>query len=119
MEVTVRYRIILPLASLILLASQAPARADGRWCVGLLAGESVSQQHGSALDVRALAQVDPLLGIGIETGMAYMNDQTEQHPVAFPLTQGPGGQAIASLTDGITRNRGYYLGCAVKVGNVV
>ena len=67
-----RYRIILPLASLLLIAAQAPARAEGRWTVGLLAGESVSQQHGSALDLRALAQVDPRLGIGIETGLAYM-----------------------------------------------
>jgi hypothetical protein len=114
----VRYRIVLLLASALLLAGLAPARAEGRWSLGFFAGESVSERHGSALDARALARVHPLLGLGIETGVAYMNDQYREAPVFALSTDGP-GRALASLTDGITRNRGFYLGPTVKVGDVL
>jgi hypothetical protein len=53
-----------------------------------------------------------LLGLGIETGMAYMNDEPRQ--VAYALDA---GSALASLTDGITRNRGVYVGPALKMGS--
>ena len=110
-----RFRIVIPLASVLLLACLAPAWAEGRWSVGLFAGQSVSTHHGSALDARALAVVNPLLCIGVETGAAYMNDEPRPGP---PVLTAP-GDALASLSDGITRNRGYYLGPAVKVGDVI
>lgn len=115
-----RYRIAIPLAGLLLLAGLAPARAEGRWTLGLLAGESISQNHGAALDARAFAQVDPRLGLGIETGVACMNEETVPQVFAVPV-EPDGGAAIglASLSDGITRNRGYYLGPAVRVGQAV
>jgi len=99
----------LALTSLILIASVAPVRADGHWSVSLLAGESVSNHHGAAFDARALAMVHPLLGLGIETGMAYMNVV----PLALPYT------IATEAGGGITRNRGYYLGPAVKVGDAL
>lgn len=111
-----RSRTIIPFAGLLLLAVSIPARAEGPWSLGLFAGESVSQNHGSALDARALAQLDPLLGIGIETGMAYMNDQYRLPSLS--LASAPGG-TLASLTDGLNRNRGVYVGPAVKVGSVI
>jgi hypothetical protein len=115
-----RFRHGLALSSLILIAAVAPVRAEGRWSVNLSAGESVSQHHGSALDARALAQVDPLLGLGIETGVAYMTQPPG--PPVLTYAAGPGGgigNALASVTDGITRNRGYYLGPAVRVGRTL
>src|SRR5262245_29627474 len=115
-----RYRVVIPVLSLVLVSAAAPVRAEGRWAVGLLAGESVSTHHGSALDARALAKLDPLLAIGIETGVAYMNDTSTERAIAYPTEPGGGiGTSLSSLTDGITRNRGYYLGPAVKVGDVI
>ena len=111
-----RNRTLIPFAVLLLLAASMPARAEGRWSLGLLAGESVSRNHGTAIDARALAQVHPLLGIGIETGMAYMNDEDRSTWVS--VATGP-GHALASLTDGLTRNRGVYVGPAFKVGSVI
>jgi len=110
----------LALTSLILIASVAPVRADGHWSVSLLAGESVSNHHGAAFDARALAMVHPLLGLGIETGMAYMNVVPLALPYTIATEAGGGiGSVLASVTDGITRNRGYYLGPAVKVGDAL
>jgi len=118
-----RYRITIPLAGLLLISSLAPARAEGRWSLGLFAGESVSQHHGAALDARALAMVDPLLGLGIETGMAYMSEESREPPsLVYPAEPNGGNGAasqLSSLTDGITRNRGYYLGPAMRVGQSV
>lgn len=111
-------RILIPLAGLLALAVVAPARAEGRWSLGLLAGESVSQNHGTALDARVLAQVNPELGLGIETGVAYMN-QTFRPVLSIATSVGNPGEALASLTDGVTRNCGGYLGPAVKVGNML
>ena len=100
----------------LLLATIAPqAGAEGRWCLSLAAGTSVSDLHGSALDAALFAQVDPTLGLGIETGFAYMNTQSPRPIHAFPVADGP-GTIVGGLTDGITRNRGYYIGPAVKVG---
>jgi hypothetical protein len=109
------------LLALVLAPAATPARAEGRWCLSLGAGESVSQRHGSALDAALYAQVDPLLGIGVETGFAYMNvDMREPSWIAYPVeSDGGPGSTLGSLTDGITRNRGYYLGPAVKVGDTV
>ena len=107
---------LIPIACLLALAAVAPAHAEGRWSLGLFAGESVSQNHGSALDARALAQVDPMLGIGMEAGMAYMNDAYRRQWVSFASDA---GNALASLTDGITRNRGVYVGPAIKVGSMI
>ena len=104
--------VTLLLPALLLSSLAVPVRAEGRWCLSLSAGESVSARHGSALDAALFAQVDPLLGIGVETGFAYMNAEGPQPIVALPA-------ALSGLSDGITRNRGYYLGPAVKVGDAV
>src|SRR5262249_30574864 len=112
-----RSRIPFLFIALLLAPSAPPARAEGRWCVSLAAGESVSSHHGSALDAAVFAQVDPLLGIGLETGLAYMNLESRTPPVVFPVDAGSG--TVAALSDGITRNRGYYLGPAVKVGGAL
>ena len=46
-----RSRASLPLLALALFVTMAtPVRAEGRWCLSLSAGESVSNLHGSALD---------------------------------------------------------------------
>lgn len=102
-----------------LMSFASPARAEGRWCVSLAAGESVSSRHGSALDAALFAELNPLIGLGVETGMAYMNDgPREIPPIVYPLDGGP-GSVVGGLSDGLTRNRGYYLGPAVKVGSAV
>src|SRR5215831_11398995 len=117
-EVHVRSRILISCASALLLASQAPARAEGRWSMGLLAGMSASQNHGSAVDGRLLAQANPRLGLGIETGLAYMNDVAISPPIYRTVSSDP-GHALASVTDGITRNSAYYLGPAIKAGDAL
>ncbi len=111
----------LLLPALLLAPAATPARAEGRWCLSLAAGESVSQRHGSALDAALFAQLDPLLGLGVETGFAYMNVDGNEPWIGIYRVGSDGGPAttLRSLTDGITRNRGYYLGPAVKVGDTV
>ena len=107
------------LAAMLLLASSTPARAEGRWCVSLGVGTSVSELRGSAIDAAAFAQVHPLLGIGLETGMAFMQFKSAE-VVSFPVEPGGGmSSRLASLTDGLTRNRGLYMGPALKVGQQV
>ena len=106
---------LIPALFVLLAATAPPALAEGRWCVSLGAGESVSQRHGSALDAAVFAELDPLVGLGVETGTAYMNDGP-----AFDraIAWGP-GRIVGGLTDGITRNRAYYLGPAAKLGRSV
>jgi len=111
-----RLRPSLLILAIFLSTLAASVRAEGRWCLSLSAGESVSARHGSALDAALFAQVDPLLGIGVETGFAYMH--SEAPPPILTFEGGP-GRVLGGLTDGITRNRGYYLGPAVKVGDAV
>ena len=96
-----------PYALALFVMNATPVRAEGRWCLSLSAGESVSNLHGSALDAALFAQLHPILGIGAETGFAYMNAE-------IPMVHGLEA-SLGSLTDGITRNRGYYYGPAVKL----
>ena len=103
---------VLPALLFALVAH--PALADGRWTVSLGVGESVSELHGAAIDAAAYAQVHPLLGLGLETGMAYMKLQGP--PDLVFADAGSSGARLASLTDGLTRNRGLYLGPAMRVG---
>ena len=111
-----RPRTVLPLAGLLMFSGLATAHAEGRWCVSLGVGQSVSEHHGSAIEAAAYAQVHPLLGLGLETGMAYMQLPAEPELV-FPADAGGGASArLESLTDGLTRNRGLYLGPALRVG---
>jgi hypothetical protein len=93
-----------------------PAFADGRWTVSLGVGQSVSEKHGAAIDAAAYAQLHPLLGLGLEAGMAYMQIQNAP-PIAIPVEAGGGAaDRLASLTDGLTRNRGLFVGPALRVG---
>ena len=110
------HKLVPVLATLLPALVAGPAFADGHWTVSLGVGESVSQLHGSAIEAAAYAQVDPLLGIGLEAGMAYM--QLKSQPVQFiPVEPNGGiGTRLASLSDGITRNRGLYMGPALRVG---
>jgi len=114
-----RYRLTIPLAALLLAALAAPSSAEGRWCVSLSGGMSVSSGHGSALDAAVFAELDPILAIGLETGLAYMKEEALFEPIVWAPTGADGGAAIASVTDGITRNRGYYLGPTLKIGRTV
>jgi len=114
------HRLFPALAALLLALVARPASADGRWLVSLGAGVSVSELHGSAIEAAAYAQVHPLLGIGLETGMAYM--QLRSIPiVSFPVEPagGIGDTRLASVTDGLTRNRGLYVGPALRIGQQV
>ena len=56
----------------------------------------------------------PLLGIGLETGTAYMRDRLVSGFHAHPLDA---GSIVGGYTDGITRNRGYYLGPTARLGS--
>src|SRR5215468_2811061 len=96
---------LIPALALLLPALVAgPALADGHWTVSLGVGESVSELHGSAIEAAAYAQLHPLLGLGLEAGMAYM--QLHAEPIAIPWSAREGiSNNVASLTDGITRNR--------------
>ena len=114
-----RYRLSIPMAVLLLGALAAPALAEGRWCVSLSGGMSVSSGHGSALDAAVFAELDPIVAIGLETGLAYMKDEPLPEVIAWAPTSTDGGAAIASVTDGITRNRAYYLGPSLKIGRTV
>ena len=109
---------LLPVVAALMFALAAqPSSADGRWVVSFGAGYSVNEHHGSALEAAAYAQLHPLLGLGFETGMAFM--QLQGPPVvSFPVEAdgGNGGAQLASLTDGITRNRGLFMGPALRVG---
>jgi hypothetical protein len=78
-------------------------------------GQSVSELHGSAIDAAAYAQLHPLLGLGLEAGMAYMQLRSAP-PVYFAQADGGAAGQLASLTDGLTRNRGLFVGPAVRVG---
>ena len=110
------HKLCSALPALVLALIAHPAIADGRWVVSFGAGESVSEQHGSAVEAAAYAQVHPLLGLGLETGMAYM--QLHSAPsVYFPVEPAGGAAApLASLTDGLTRNRGLFVGPALRLG---
>src|SRR5262245_54895935 len=66
------HKLIPTLATLLPALVAAPAFADGHWTVSLGVGQSVSELHGSAIDAAAYAQLHPLLGLGLEAGMAYM-----------------------------------------------
>jgi len=105
-------------ASLLALPAlfAGPAFADGHWVVSFGAGQSVSTLHGSAIEAAAYAQLHPLLGLGLEAGSAYM--QLHSAPsVVYPTEPGGGiGNSLASVTDGITRNRGLFMGPVVRVG---
>ena len=70
-----RYRLSIPMAALLLGALGAPALADGHWCVSVSGGLSVSTGHGAALDFAAFAEPDPLMSLGIETGVADIPDR--------------------------------------------
>jgi len=113
-----RAHMLFPALAAVLLAAVAqPALADGRWCVSLGVGESVSELHGSAVEAAAYAQLHPLIGLGLETGMAYM--QLHRSPFLTYATEpngGIGNTRLASVTDGLTRNRGLYMGPALRVG---
>ena len=111
------HKLFPALAAVLLAAVAHPALADGRWCVSLGVGESVSELHGSAIEAAAYAQLHPLLGLGFEAGMAYMQLQTLE-VVSFSAEPdgGNGSNRLASLTDGLTRNRGLYMGPALRVG---
>ena len=104
------------LAPLLLALVAGPAFADGRWTVSMGVGQSVSELHGSAIEAAAYAQLHPLLGLGLEAGMAYMQIHRAA-PIYFPVepNMGAAGQ-LASLTDGLTRNRGLFVGPALRVG---
>jgi hypothetical protein len=117
LEVSMRsHRLFAALAPLLLALVAGPAFADGRWIVSFGVGESMSELHGSAIEAAAYAQLHPLLGLGFETGMAYM--KLESEPVFYyPVEPGGGiGTRLASLTDGLTRNRGLYMGPALRIG---
>jgi hypothetical protein len=106
------------LAALSLALVAGPALADGHWIVSLGAGQSVSRLHGSAIEAAAYAHLHPLLGVGLEGGMAYMNFDTVPVVSFYPVEPqgGIGNSRLASLTDGLTRNRGLFVGPAVRFG---
>ena len=109
---------LFPVVAALMFAVVArPAAADGRWVVSLGVGQSVNELHGSAIEAAAYAQLHPLLALGLEGGMAHMRLQGPPS-VAFPVEpNGGNGEAqLASLTDGITRNRGLFMGPALRVG---
>jgi hypothetical protein len=111
------HKLLPTLAAMLLALNAGRASADGRWVVSLGAGQSVSTLHGSAIEAAAYAQLHPLLALGLEGGMAYMQLQSGMPIGVFPAE--PGGEIgtrLASATDGITRNRGLYMGPAVRVG---
>src|SRR5215510_13461085 len=117
LEVPMRSHKFFPaLAPLLLALVAGPAFADGRWTVSMGVGQSVSELHGSAIEAAAYAQLHPLLGLGLECGMAYMQIHRAA-PIYFPVepNMGAAGQ-LASLTDGLTRNRGLFVGPALRVG---
>ena len=101
------------ISMLFLTVSAASARANG-WCFSLSASESISDfgPHGVGLDASLLAEVDPAIAFGLETGTAYMRDSPGS---TFVMSWSPGA-TVGGYTDGITRNRGYYLGPAVRFG---
>jgi len=112
------HKLFPALAALFLVTAAGAARADGNWTVSLGAGQSVSKNHGSAIEAAAYAQLYPLLGLGIEGGMAYMNFDTVPVVSFFPVEPdgGIGNARLASLTDGLTRNRGLFVGPALRFG---
>jgi len=107
----VQTRAVLSILLFSLIAS--PAAADGRWRLSLGVGQSVSEGHGSTADAAAYAFVSPVMGLGLETGVSYMKEHERDRSIAF---SSGGGAAFASLTDGITRNRAYFLGPALRIG---
>lgn len=110
------HKLFRALATLLPLLFAGTAFADGRWTVSLGVGESVSQLHGSAIEAAAYAQLHPLLGLGFETGTAFM--QLKDERIIAYAVEPDGGAAthLASLTDGITRNRGLFMGPALRIG---
>jgi hypothetical protein len=111
------HKLFPTLAALLLALLAQPVLADGHWVVSFGVGESVSELHGSAIEAAAYAQLHPLLGLGLETGMAYM--QIQRAPfLTYPAEPegGIGGTRLASLTDGLTRNRGLFIGPALRLG---
>lgn len=111
------HKLFPALAALSLALVAGPALADGHWIVSLGAGQSISTTlHGSAIEAAAYAHLHPLVGLGLEGGMAYMHFN-EVPVVSFPV-EADGGAAtqLASLTDGLTRNRGLFVGPALRFG---
>lgn len=110
------HKLFPALATLLPVLIAGPAFADGRWTVSLGVGESVSQFHGSAIEAAAYAQLHPLLGLGFEAGMASMQLR-DAHVIYYPVVPSGGAATqLGSLTDGITRNRGLFMGPALRIG---
>ena len=110
----------LPIAALLLLAFALPARAEGIWVLRPALGESISGNggHGSAVEAQLAAEVKKDLWLGMETGLSYV--QLSGNATGVFVTDLSGaGRATGSLTDGITRNREFFLGPVLRWGSTM
>ena len=108
-----------PLFALLLLSAfVAPASAAGRWAVRAGGGEAISETHGSALEAALVVEAKPDLWLGLETGLCKMDLKATgpgSHVFGTQTNSLPG--TAASLTDGITRDRVFFVGPQVRWGS--
>jgi hypothetical protein len=106
----------LLLAAVALCAIALPARAEGRWVARAAVGESISERHGSALEGALVAEVKPDLWLGLESGVCLLT-MAHVTPSYGVIALDGVGHAVGGLTDGITRDRVFFLGPQVRWGS--
>lgn len=109
------FRIPAIVAVLALFASPVLA---GKMTLRAAAGQSINEfGHGTVLEADLLGQVTPWLAIGVETGVCYLRTRPLSIRTASGSTEV--GAIIGGYTDGVTRNRAYFLGPEIRVGQVL
>lgn len=103
----------IALAVLLLpsVAFASPSLPD--WHLRAAVGESVSQQHGSVLELALTTPVSSDVSLGMESGVGYMR---ASRPTGERVYTASPGAVLGGLTDGITRHRAFYLAPMIRVG---
>jgi hypothetical protein len=109
------------LSALVLLALlSTSATAANRWVLRAGAGEAVSIGRGSAIEASLVAEVKPDLWVGLESGLCKMQVGPSGPLHAIPFADASSvGRGVSSLTDGITRDRVFFLGPQVRWGSSI
>ena len=98
------------------LAAAAPSRPD--WHLRMAVGQSVSEGHGSALELALSTPVREGLALGMESGLGYMRVAPRFTP-AYLYDAASADRIGSSLTDGITRHRAFFVAPMLRWGGTL
>jgi hypothetical protein len=107
------------LSALTLVCALPHAAAADRWSVRAAAGMAVADTRGSAIEASLMGEVRPDLRVGLEAGLCKMSLGPAPGGGTTVDAAFGGGRLASSLTDGITRNRVFFLGPEVRWGSSI